>query len=170
MSRALGESLSQFAKDDIMSFESFEEIVSFAIEKEKEAVAYYQECALQESFAGAKDSLLEMSKEEQKHQAMLENLDENKEALKEYEFKWIPDIKRSDYMVEMQYEKGMHYTDILRIAMKREEAALKLYNELLKKTDNPDHVKVFKMLCQEEAKHKLFLETLYDDYMAEQGD
>jgi len=26
------------------------------------------------------------------------------------------------------------------------------------------------MLSQEEAKHKLALETLYDDYMAEQGD
>jgi len=26
------------------------------------------------------------------------------------------------------------------------------------------------MLAQEEAKHKLALETLYDDYMAEQGD
>jgi hypothetical protein len=26
------------------------------------------------------------------------------------------------------------------------------------------------MLCQEEAKHKQFLETLYDDFMAAQGD
>jgi hypothetical protein len=26
------------------------------------------------------------------------------------------------------------------------------------------------VLCQEEAKHKLALETLYDDYMAKMGD
>ena len=29
---------------------------------------------------------------------------------------------------------------------------------------------LFKILCQEEAKHKLALETMYDDYMAELGD
>jgi len=54
--------------------------------------------------------------------------------------------------------------------MKREEKALAMYNELQNKTDNEEHIKLFKALCQEEAKHKLFLEKLYDDYMAEQGD
>ena len=54
--------------------------------------------------------------------------------------------------------------------MKREEKSLKLYNELAEKTDNEDLIKMFKVLSQEEAKHKLTLETLYDDYMAEQGD
>jgi rubrerythrin len=65
----------------------------------------------------------------------------------------------------------MHYTDILRLAMKREEKALQLYNELAEKAaDKQDFVNVFKMLCQEEAKHKQILETIYDDFMAEQGD
>jgi rubrerythrin len=73
-------------------------------------------------------------------------------------------------MIDLTYQDGMSYTDILRLAMKREEQALKMYNELQKKTDNEEHIKLFKVLCQEEAKHKLFLETLYDDYMAEQGD
>jgi len=73
-------------------------------------------------------------------------------------------------MVEMKYEEGMHYTDILKLAMKREENALKMYNELQKKTDNPENIKVFKIICQEEAKHKQFFETQYDDHMAEQGD
>ena len=41
---------------------------------------------------------------------------------------------------------------------------------LQEKTDNPENIKVFQILCQEEAKHKQFFETLYDDYMAEQGD
>lgn len=153
-----------------MSFESFEEIISFAIENEKEAAAFYADCATQESFASVKEALLEFAEEEKKHQAMLENLGKNKELVENYKLKWIPDMKRSDYIVEMQYEEGMHYTDILRLAMKREENALKMYNELLKKTDNPENIKVFKILCQEEAKHKQFFETQYDDHMAEQGD
>ncbi len=153
-----------------MSFDSFEEIINFAIEKEKEAAAFYADAASQEPFAGARDALMEMAEEEKKHEALLRNLGGNKELLKDYEFKWVPDMKRSDYMVDMTYEPGMHYSDILRLAMKREENALKMYNELQQKTDNEEYIKVFKVLCQEEAKHKMFLETLYDDYMAEQGD
>jgi len=153
-----------------MSFETYEEIIQFAIAREKEAAEFYTECAEKESFAGAKKSLEGMAKEERNHQNILENLDENREALKDYRYEWIPDIKRSNYMTELTYEKGMSYVDILRLAMKREEKALALYNELLRKAEKDAHKDVFKMLCQEEAKHKLFLETMYDDYMAEQGD
>jgi rubrerythrin len=79
-------------------------------------------------------------------------------------------MKRSDYIVGVKYEKGMSYPEILRLAMKREEGSLALYNLLKRKTEDEDLVKVFKMLSQEEAKHKLALETLYDDFMATQGD
>ncbi|PQP34850.1 rubrerythrin [Desulfobacteraceae bacterium SEEP-SAG9] len=153
-----------------MSFESLEEIISYAIEQEKEAALFYEECSRKEPFTGSKATLEDMAKEERKHQDLLENLGKAEGVPTDYKFKWIPDMKRSDYMVEMEYEQGMHYTDILRLAMKREEKALKLYNELLSKSDDPNHKRVFKMLCQEEAKHKKFLETLYDDYMACQGD
>ena len=153
-----------------MSFESFEEVIEFAIEKEKEAAAFYAECAEQEPFSGVKESLLEFSAEEKKHQAMMENLGNNKALIAEYQLKWIPDMKRSDYIVEIQYEPGMNFVNILRLAMKREELALKMYNELQKRTGDSENIKVFKILCQEEAGHKLFFETLYDDYMAEQGD
>ena len=153
-----------------MTFESFDVLIEFAIEKEREAAAFYADLARQTSFSGVKESLLEMEKEEKKHEKMLKNLEDNKAMVEEYNFKWIPDMKRSDYMLEMKYEDGMNYTDILRIAMKREEKALKMYNALQKKTGNPEHIRVLKVLCQEEAKHKLFLEGLYDDHMAEQGD
>ena len=64
----------------------------------------------------------------------------------------------------------MAYPDILRLAMKREEKALQLYRDLSEKTDNEELLKVLKLLRQEEAKHKLALETLYDDHMAALGD
>lgn len=153
-----------------MTIESFEVLIEFAIEKEREASAFYTDLAERTSFSGVKDSLLEMAEEEKKHESLLKNLGGNKALLEEYKFKWIPDMKRSDYMIELKYEDGMNYVDILRLAMKREEQALKLYNELQKKSDNPENIELLKVLCQEEAKHKLFLEGLYDDHMAEQGD
>jgi rubrerythrin len=153
-----------------MSFSSYDEIIQFAIEKEIEAAEFYDTCASQETFSGARKTLEEMAAEERKHQKMLEKIDQTPQRLEDYDWKWIPDMKRSDYMVDLTYEAGMHYTDILRLAMKREEKALSLYNELQSKAGDKGQEKIFKMLCQEEAKHKLFLETLYDDYMATQGD
>jgi len=154
----------------MMSFESFEDIVSFAVGKEKEAVTFYTDLAKQAPNTGVKGTLEEFAKEEQKHYMMLRDLEKSKEKLKTYKFEWIPDIKRSDYLVDVEYEKTMGYPELLRLAMKREEKSLKLYNELMEKAGKEDLTKIFKMLCQEEASHKLKLETMYDDYMAEQGD
>ena len=153
-----------------MSFKSFEDIVSFAVGKEKEAVTFYTDLAKQAPNTGVKGTLEEFAKEEQKHYMMLRDLEKSKEKLENYKFEWIPDIKRSDYLVDVEYEKSMGYPELLRLAMKREEKSLKLYNELMEKAGKEDLTKIFKMMCQEEAGHKLKLETMYDDYMAEQGD
>ena len=153
-----------------MNFESIEDILQFAIEKEEEAAAFYTDVSAQEPFSGAKETFLEFAREEQKHAALLRDFEGSQEKIKEYKLQWIPDMKRSDYMVEMVYEKGMHYADILRLAMKREEVALALYNQLQSKTDKDEYIRLFKVLAQEEAKHKQFLEGMYDDFMAEQGD
>lgn len=122
--------------------------------------------------SGVKDMLMEFAGQEQRHQAMLENMEDEGVAtsLEEYDLKWIKDIKRSDYIVEMEFKPGMAYNEILAIAMKREEKALALYNQLLDQAKTEKQKKLFQVLCQEEAKHKLALETKYDDYMAKMGD
>jgi rubrerythrin len=155
-----------------MKFDSLEAILEFAIEKEKEAAQFYSGLAKEEAFSGSKEMFLDFAKEEAKHQKLLQEFKSKgfTQAMKDYKLKWIKDIKRSDYVVELDYRKGMAYNEILMLAMKREEKALKLYNDFLKQTDAPEAQKVFKMLCQEEAKHKLSLETMYDDYMARMGD
>ncbi len=153
-----------------MHFESFEEIIGYAVEKEKEAARFYEDISRQEPFSGTKKTFEEFAREEQKHQALLEDLSSNREKLAEYKFEWIPDLKRSDYLVDIEYREDMGYADILRLAMKREEKSLSLYNELVERAEKKDLVTLFQMLSQEEAKHKLALETLYDDYMAPLGD
>jgi rubrerythrin len=153
-----------------MDFESFEEIIRFAIEKEKEAAAFYKEASLQEAYSGVKEMFEEFAQEEVKHRTLLEEFLKGERAISDYRFEWIPDMKRSDYIVGVKYEKGMSYPEILRLAMKREEGSLALYNHLAEKTEDRDLAKTFQILRQEESKHKLALETLYDDFMAEQGD
>ena len=155
-----------------MEFQSIQDILDFAISKENEAAAFYTEAGKEESMSGAKEMLKEFAQEERKHQTLLEEFKKKGFAsgLSEYKFKWITDIKRSNYVVDMEYRKGMAYNELLMLAMKREEKALALYNEMLAKADTAEGKNLFKVLCQEEAKHKLALETMYDDYMAQMGD
>ncbi len=155
-----------------MQFENLDDILGFAIEKEKEAAEFYEKVSEEESMAGSRQMLSEFAGEEKKHQVLLEKIRQKgmAKSLPEYTFKWISDIKRSDFLVDTEYRKGMAYNEILIVAMKREEKALKLYNSFLGNAKSEDEKALFKMLCQEEAKHKLALETLYDDYMAKMGD
>ena len=155
-----------------MKFENLEAIVDFAIENEIEAAEFYGNLSQEEHFSGSSKMFKEFAAEERKHQKLLEGFKTGgvTESMQDYKLKWITDIKRSDYVVELEYQPGMAYNDILMLAMKREEKALKLYNEFLDQADTEDGKKLFKILCQEEAKHKLALETMYDDYMAQMGD
>ena len=151
-----------------MKFETFEEIMEYAVNKEKEAAEFYETASEQEAFSGAKDLFKSFALEERGHQKLLENF--SAKNFEHYKIKKIPDLKRSDYIVDLEYRPGMEYADILRLAMKREEKALKFYSDFAEQTETEDHKKMFNILAQEEAKHKLKFETLLDDYLAEMGD
>lgn len=151
-----------------MGFVNFQAIVDFAIEKEKEAALFYEMASEMAKLAGAREMLKEFAAEERKHQSMLENIGE--QTLSAYDFKAISDLKRSDYLTDIEYEKGMGYRDILRIGMKREEKSKALYTVMEKNAPDANTRKLFQVLIQEESKHKKSLETLYDDMMAESGD
>ena len=151
-----------------MSFKTFEEIMDYAIGKEIEAAEFYEEASAQERFSGSKELFASFAREERRHQDMLTNF--SKENTEHYKIEKIPDLKRSDYLIDMEYEPGMPYAEILRLAMKREEKALKFYTDFAQRTEKAEHGKLFRVLAQEESKHKLKLETMLDDYLAEMGD
>ena len=149
-----------------MNFKSVDEILQFAIDREKEAVKFYASLGQEAPSEALKQTFIDFSKEEQKHVTPLSDISGNKAMIDSYELKKIPDLKISNYMVDTKYEKGMPMPDVLKLAMKREEKSVKLYQILGDKTDNADAKKLFQILVQEESKHKLGLESMYDDYLA----
>jgi rubrerythrin len=151
-----------------MEFGSVDEILSFAIDGEKEAVKFYSGLAKEATRASLKQTFERFAIEEGNHVLLLSDMAGNKEKIDSYEFNKITDLKISDYMVEIEYKEGMPMPEILKVAMKREEKAVKLYSMLADKTDNADVKKVLMILVQEESKHKLALESMYDDYLADQ--
>ena len=146
-----------------MKKEQFKEIISFAVERENEAERFYMDAAGKAKWPHIKELLLEMAKEEEKHAIFLTNV--KLEELADSHIEPIPDLKISDYLVEMEYKPDMDFQNIMIIAMKREESAVKLYEDLGSTCTDPNVCKLFNMMAEEERKHKLRLEKEYEEHV-----
>lgn len=144
-----------------MDLNNFKEVVTFAIRKEAEAYNLYTTYSQLVKNPGTKVMFQELAKEEQKHRETLERVE--KKDVSEYKLKKIPDMKISDFVDEQEFSPDMDYASALRLAIKREENSLRLYNHLREGTENPELKKLFSALAQEESKHKLRLESEYDE-------
>ena len=138
-----------------------DEVLDYAIGQEEEAAAFYASLAQRAEKAGMKDVLMDFSHEEQRHKERLL-------AVKQGEHELTPeqnvvDLKITDYLVDVEPSDDMSYQDALIIAMKREKSSFRLYKDLASKTDNADVKAMLLELANEEAKHKLFFESQYDD-------
>ena len=72
-------------------------------------------------------------------------------------------------MKNMGGETEKEILRILEEAIKREQAACKLYNRGMELTDNPKIRGVFAMLAEEEEGHERTLKYVYQDYKKELG-
>ena len=144
-----------------MDEKKFKEIIQFAIDKEIEAFNFYTGASQNTKYSGGKELFLSLAKEEEGHRKLLENL--NMEKVSQKRIEKVLNLHISDYMVEVEMNPGLSYADTLRIAMKREEKSLKLYNDMKNSNTDEDLKKLFTLLANEEDKHKLKLEKIYDD-------
>ena len=140
---------------------AFDSVIAFAIERERDAVRFYQDLQNRVRFAERREFLASLERMEQGHIAILENLQTR--DVDEIEIPDVPDLDMSDYLVDVEITDSMSYQDILIVGMKREETAYNLYTRLAAQTPGPQIKKVFQKLASEESKHKLFFEQLYDD-------
>ncbi|MCP4547710.1 MAG: ferritin family protein [bacterium] len=142
---------------------SFEDILTFAINSEENAAAFYRDLAAKSDNADMAAALEEFAVEEDGHKAILESIRESNMAVPSDEE--IVDLKIVDYLVEVDPTEDLNYRKVLILAMKREKAAFALYTRLAGKADDPKLRKLLQALAQEEAKHKLRFEIEYDDYI-----
>ena len=64
-----------------MNFGSVDEILTFAIDREKEAVAFYQSLAKEATRKALRETFESFAREEEKHVALLSNISGNKEKI-----------------------------------------------------------------------------------------
>lgn len=147
-----------------MNFKNSDEILDFAIEREQQAVDFYTYLANKLDKPYIKSLFLSFANEEKGHKSKLQDVKNGKLFLSE-ESK-VQDLKIGDYLVEVESSSAdLDYQKALIIAMKREKAAFRLYNDLAEKAESENLKKLFLSLAQEEARHKLRFEVEYDDYV-----
>jgi rubrerythrin len=144
-----------------MSLSTIQEIIQFAIGKEKDAQTFYRSAASLSQYPGIAPLFLEMAAEEEKHQKLLEELPDPM-TLPE-KSRVVSDLKISDYLVDLKFHKDMKYQDVMILAMKNEEKSLKFYRAWESKIQDPAQKKLFTYLADQEAEHKYRLESIYDE-------
>ncbi len=146
-----------------MKKDLFDEIIRFAIDGEQEAVDAYTTASEMVTRVNVKEMLLGLARQEQMHKKKLESID--RERVADTAIVNVPDLRIADFMDDVTITADMGYQDILTVAMKREEKAHNLYTTLASNTEDAELRKVFELLAQEEAGHKLALEKEYDEHV-----
>ncbi|MCU0235697.1 MAG: desulfoferrodoxin FeS4 iron-binding domain-containing protein [Acidobacteria bacterium] len=144
----------------LSTFKSVDEVLDFAIEKEEEARQFYLEWSKKLENKALSEQFAVFAGEENKHKEKLQRVKSGstfKPAAKQ-----VTDLKIVDYLVDIAPTPGMDYQEALIVAMRREKASFRFYNDLAAMAQDEGLRETFLALAQEEAKHKLRLETEYE--------
>ncbi|MHB1000462.1 MAG: ferritin family protein [Armatimonadota bacterium] len=146
-----------------MEFKTLQEIIDFAIAKEQEAADFYGDMAENARDKAVAQELLKMQAEEEKHRDWLESTPVA--FVSDAQPKRINDLKIAEYVIPSMPGPDMTFQDAVSIAMQRELTSMQLYQELAKMVSDSNIQRVFENLAAEEAKHKNYFETIWDEYV-----
>ena len=143
-----------------------DEIIDFAIEREEEAYQFYTNLAGRMEKSWMRKVFEDFAKEEMGHKQKLQKVKDGETPIKKVSGD-IPDLKMADYLIDVPVSDDMDYQDALIVAMKKEKAAFRLYMDLADFAEDKGLRATLIMMAQEEAKHKLRFEVEYDDNFAD---
>lgn len=141
-------------------FESAEEVLDFAIERETESQDFYMKLAERMENPKMREVFEKFAAEELGHKMKLEAVKHGEILIGQ---KDVMSLGIADYVVDVEPQPDMDYADALVLAMKKEKAAYRLYLDLASVAEDEELTDMFLSLAQEEAKHKLRFEIEYDD-------
>ena len=144
----------------------FDEIMEFAIAKEEQAIDFYTKAGTIMKRPRLQEMLSDLADQERGHKRRLEKLRSGEEGdIPRHIVGEIPDLQIADVTETTEITADSDYQDLLTVAMKREEKAHNLYTLLASNSTESGLRKLFELLAQDEARHKLALEKEYDEHV-----
>ncbi len=143
-----------------MKLDSLDEILRFAIRKEADAAAFYK-MAADRSTPGVKKTFEELAEMEEGHKKKLEAFDPKE--IGRIKLEGTKGLGISEMMEDVPFSSDMSYADLLRMAIKNEEKAERLYTSMASVVKDAQVKQVLEILAREEIGHKKRLEKIYED-------
>jgi rubrerythrin len=140
------------------------ELLDTAIYKEIAANAVYIATQKKTDDGGTIALLQELADEEMKHSQWLKDLKDGKKVgAGTWQREKVLDLAIGEYLTAPDYLEGAGLQDTLIYAIKREQQSLEFYSRLMGVLRDRSAKRLCQRLVHEELKHKLKLETFYDD-------
>jgi rubrerythrin len=144
-----------------MNRNEFDELLSVAIQREVEAFEFYDGLSKRTKDAFVKELFADLAKQELGHQNVLERF-RNDDTLV-MDFQKVEDWKIAESVPLPDLSLDMKPRDAIALAMKKEEAAAKLYTEMAHSCKSPEHKNLYMNLAAMELGHKHRLENAFID-------
>ena len=141
-------------------FKSVTEALDFAISEEQGAAVFYTMLAREARSADMRLVFELFAREECAHKTKLEGVKEGKSLLEASDR--VTELLVTDYRVDRESTRADTYQGALLLAMQKEKAAYRMYNDLAQATNVQTLQHLFRGLAQEEANHQLRFELEYD--------
>ncbi|MDY0043872.1 MAG: ferritin family protein [Syntrophales bacterium] len=165
--RTIMSAILKFYKEGAMKFESLEDALRFAIEKEKSANLLYIHFQDIVKDMAAKKLLQELANQELQHRQLIENAMNKGDISAIGEKKATDEIGFSDFMSAGSINSMSDPQDVMQYALKMESSSYDLYKGLLDNYRGTQMESLFDRLAQEELTHKNILEEQYEKHFAQ---
>lgn len=145
-----------------MKNKAFINIIESAVENEVEAYEFYKDAEKKVKSESLRDLFKELAEEELEHKSFLKDfLKSDAEKIKlNHDFK---DYKVSETIDKPKLSVEMDFSDAIALAIKNEEEAMEMYNDLAQACTDQKEKDLFLGLKDMEQMHKARLEEIYVD-------
>ncbi len=140
--------------------DSLQAVVDFAIEREQEAVDFYNRLAAAAQIEPVAAELRRIVTMEEGHRDRLKALRVSAVAATMPEA--ADQLRVSDYIVDAKPGPSIIWQQVIEVAIQREQASLVLYTALGELTSDSQTKQLFGLLAAEEASHRAYFQQLFD--------
>ena len=141
-------------------FRTVDDVLDFAIARELEAYRFYLDLARLATRDEVRSAIRRLATDELQHSIHLKAVKAGEVAFASDE--QVGSLNIEETLTEAPPKPDMTYADLLVVAMKKEQAAFRLYTNLASIAAGNAVRDVLKKIAHEEAEHKLRLEIEYD--------
>lgn len=140
---------------------TLDEMVEYAIAKERLAKEMYERAADRAKHPSSRRLFKGLADAEAQHEVALKELDTS--HLPETPAEGIQDLRIAEFLEDVEIGPGSDFQTILIYAMKREQRARDFYEAMAESCDSQEAKRLFTALATQEQAHKKTIESIYDD-------